>query len=166
MRKRSSSLSGFRGGAVLTALLAVACVSPMTVWAASSGQCASAEIEAEILLPDGSVHPPGRLTLCDSRVYSPVSHLHETFIDGMPMGMWISRKKNSEGSGDSVPEVMFLRDEHGRLQLFGYALPTGGRKVTFVLANRTSRIRTDGRARAKLPPEVAGSLVLVAARSH
>jgi hypothetical protein len=135
--------------------------------AASSGRCASVDVEAEIQLPDGSVYPPGKLTLCDSRAYSPVSSLHRTFVDGMPVGMLMSRRKTSEGDGDSVPEVMFLRDAHGRLQLFGYALPTGGGKVTFLLAGNTGARRPEGGAVAgKLPPEVSGSLVLVAARTH
>jgi hypothetical protein len=117
-----------------------------------------------MLLPDGNVYPPGTLTLCDTRAFSPVSNFHETFVDGFPVGILISRRRVSEGVGDSPAEVMFHRDSEGRLRLFGYVLPTGGKRITFLLAEPTRASRSRGRSVASdLPRQVREPLVLVAA---
>lgn len=166
MPRISKMFEGRHGGVVFGALLAVALLSSGVAHSASSGKCASADVGEVMILPDGSVHQPGRLTLCDSLAYSPVSTLHKTFIDGMPVGMHISHRQKSEGDGDSDPEMMFLRDTDGRLHLLGYALPSGVEKITFLLA-QPSRTRRPGRQDiADLPPQVPELLVLVAARTH
>ena len=45
-------------------------------WAGSSGTCISLAVDAPMLLPNGAVHPPGDLTLCDTIAVTPVSRIH------------------------------------------------------------------------------------------
>lgn len=113
--------------------------------AGGRGECTSALVAEPFLAPDGSLHAAGRLTICETRRYSPVSHLHATYVDGLPLGMLLSRSGSSEGlSGDGKPFLMFLRDEGGLLHLSGYAIPAGDRMVTYRLdlarADRNRRV--------------------------
>ena len=103
------------------------------VWAGSRGSCMSAEVPEPLQLPDGSIHPAGTLTLCASRHSSPVSRLHRTFMDGMPVGLFPSRLGANEESGEGEPFMMFYRDTQSRLHLYGYAARAGGRLVSHVI---------------------------------
>ena len=99
--------------------------------AGDRGKCTSALVTEQLQLPDGSLHPPGTLTLCDSRSYSPVSTIHGTYMDGMPVGMMLSRRGTSEGGAERQPFVMLVRDGNGLLHLYGYAVPSGKHMVTY-----------------------------------
>ena len=99
--------------------------------AGDRGKCTSAVVEEQVQLPDGSLHPPGTLTLCDSRSYSPVSSIHKTYRNGMPVGMMLSRRGPSEGGAERQPFVMLVRDGNGLLHLYGYAVPSGRHMVTY-----------------------------------
>lgn len=103
----------------------------VTTLAGDRGQCTSAVVEEQVQLPDGSLQPPGRLTLCDSRSFSPVSTIHATYMNGMPVGMLLSRRGTSEGGAERQPFVMLYRDGSGLLHLYGYAVPSGKRMVTY-----------------------------------
>jgi hypothetical protein len=133
--------------------------------AGDRGTCTSALVTEQVLLPDGSLHPPGRLTLCDSRSYSPVSTIHATYMDGMPVGMMLSRRGTSEGSAERHPFVMLIRDGSGLLHLYGYAVPSGEHMVTYRMqqprspgAAQIARDRTTPKANSAAP----ASLVLAA----
>jgi len=110
----------------------------LTCWGLIAGNatagCISAAIAEPILLPGGSEHPSGTLTLCVSHTLSPVASLHETFVDGMPVGLLASRRGLSEGSGDGRPFMMFNRDAEGRLRLYGFATPAGDRMLTYQIS--------------------------------
>ena len=104
-----------------------------TGWASPSGSCVTVEVAGPIELPDGSVHSASSLTLCMTRVFSPIATLHRVSLDGLPVGLVISRMGMSEGPGSREPMVMFRREATGPLRLVGYAWPRGNRSQTFLL---------------------------------
>lgn len=142
-----------------------------TAAAGTTGRCHSVRVDVEMMLPDGSVHPPGTLTLCDSKAYSPVSTLHETFVNGYPVGMLMSARRSGEDETTDGPVVMFHRDDEGRFHLFGYAVPANGETVTYVLSQSNRKRKTsqapreDALARA-VRPGARDTLVLAAAKTH
>jgi hypothetical protein len=115
------------------------------VGAGSRGECITLEVEAPILLPDGAVHPPGALKLCHSKAVSPVSSLHNTYVNGHPVAMLASHKTSSEGGERIVPHALFSRTPEGRLELIGYVLPGTGRSVTYHLNQGKKPIRRKSR---------------------
>jgi len=116
--------------AALSVLLIAGLLNP------ASAVCARATLAEPLVLPDGSSHPGGELTLCVHRDYSPVASLHETYVDGHPIGLLISRRGVSEGNSRDRPFMMFHRDRRGRLHLYGYATPVGQRWVTYLLGQQ------------------------------
>lgn len=134
--------------------------------AGSRGECTSAVVDEPFLAPDGSLQEPGRLTICASRRYSPVSHLHATYVNGFPIGMLISRSGSSEGlEAGGRPFVMFHRDASGLLHLSGYASPAGDRMVTYRLD--LARVEASQRMAARegpAGPAASPSSLILAAR--
>jgi hypothetical protein len=115
---------------------------------AAETPCIRAEIEAPIILPDGTEHAGGTLTMCLERDFSPVVALHEVSIDRVSVGLMRSWRGESEGPAEDAPYLMFVRREDGRLELYGFALPGTGAMQTFLmrpLANaRADLLRVDG----------------------
>ena len=147
-----------------------AVVLPAMVGNAQAGgrsDCTSAHVGEEIQLPDGSVHPPGRFTLCVERKYSPVSSLHTIHVDGMPVAMLASRRGRGEGGTVEAPFIMLIRDGRGRLHLAGYATPSRDHMVTYELVD-LRRERRAARMLAGLAPGEEGgtgfSSLMLAAR--
>jgi hypothetical protein len=106
-------------------------VLPGSAAAGQRGVCTSADVAETFLLPDGTMHEAGRITLCTEREYSPVRWLHAAYVDRMPVAMLISRSGSSEGRGtDLRPFFVFDRDAQGLLHLAGYAVPTGRGALT------------------------------------
>ena len=134
--------------------------------AARHGICASADVAEPVHLPDGSLQPAGRFTLCEMRDYSPVASLHSFRVDGRPVALLVSRRGTGEGSAQQSPFLMLVRDGRGNLILAGYATPAGDRMVTYELFDLRPgrRVRTI----AGLPPGEDGgagvSTLLLAAR--
>jgi len=151
MVKQSNGLTGRRAlllfamaGGVLMLLASG------TGQAAAGGGCVSVEVDTPIRLPDGTLHPPGKLTLCDSMQLSPVSSLHKTYVNGQPVGMLIGRKRTSEGGKRMSPVVFFNVDDQGTLELFGYVLPAGGGSVTYMIGGaRISRRNFESASQAR-----------------
>lgn len=131
MRERSAK----RGWRVATgvALGITAALLAGPVQAGASGGCVTAEVASPLVLPDGRTFPAGKLTLCDSIGFNPVTTLHETFVDGMPVGLLKSERRASETAVDAEPVIVFQRADSGALHLVGYVLPGGQRSTTFVL---------------------------------
>src|SRR5687767_8530061 len=102
----------------LIALAVAALAIPLPAMAVSTDGCVSAKITAPFWLPDGVLHAPGTLTLCNVREFSPISDLHRLAVDGQTVGVFLSRKRVAEGDpvGKS-PEVVFERDKAGNLKL-------------------------------------------------
>jgi hypothetical protein len=100
-----------------------------------AGDCYSVEVGNAVRMPDGSVYDARVITLCDTRSLTPVSHLHTTYVDGEPVGMLMSVRRNTEGAGVNGPRMVFLRNIDGALDLVGYAVPgSGGRDISFTLS--------------------------------
>jgi hypothetical protein len=88
--------------------------------AAARGTCVSATIDEPFVLPDGVEYAAGRLSLCAQGTHSPVATLHELRVDGIPVGLQISRSGRSEAPSDE-PCMVFTRGLDGRLLLDGYS---------------------------------------------
>ena len=99
--------------------------------ATPTGACVSAKIDAPFRLPDGSLHPAATLTMCEARAFSPVATIHSTYVDGRPVGMFVSRIRHGERAGSAAPSVVLQRDDEGRLDLLGYVIPAQGRDVAY-----------------------------------
>lgn len=112
-------------------------------WAGAASGCARFVVDDPILLPDGTLHPAGTITLCDSLVLTPVTTLHKTYVNGQPVGLLASRRRSSELPGDRAPFLVFQRDPQGRLELLGYVMPASGRSVTYELARKSPSSRFD-----------------------
>jgi hypothetical protein len=164
-----SARQSFKAAIAWTILVAIGVFAPQVVTlAADRGKCTSAHLAEQVLLPDGSLHPSGTLTLCDTRSYSPVSTIHATYMDGMPVGMMLSRRGTSEGSAERQPFFMLVRDESGLLHLYGYAVPSGKHMVTYRMqqprspgAAQIARDRTTPKANSAAP-----AMLMLAARMN
>jgi len=124
---------------ILLVLLSAASVDAL---AGGVGGCTSADVKEPMVLPDGSLHPPGRLTICVTQDYSPVASLHAIRIDGASVALFASRRGVGEGGSVEPPFFMLLRDGRGRLHLAGYATPSRDRMLTYELVDLRSPRRT------------------------
>ncbi len=129
---QTSRKSLLRAG-VWTVLVVAALVAGQGEALAARDICVSAEVPEPILLPDGSWHPAGVLKLCLRGDYSPVAAFHETYVNHMPIGLFLSHQCVSEGTAEAEPFMMFYREPNGGLRLYGYALPSGDHMATYFL---------------------------------
>ena len=100
-------------------------VAPTIPWAQSVEECLDAHIPAPVLLPDGSTHPAGLLTICRSRNFSPVTAIHRIYMDGRRIGNLLSRAGVSEAPTIAQPFILFYRMSSGSMRLVGYVWPDG-----------------------------------------
>lgn len=131
----------------------------------AGGRCISVEVSSPIVLPDKSVHEEGSLRLCLARAISPVSSIHETYVNGMPISMLLSRDGKSEGPGEPQPYVLFRKVSGERLELIGYAWPAGERMKTFVLSQSARDVASLNTAIAS-ENAAREEIVLLAARAE
>lgn len=117
-------------------LVTVGAIVSAPIAAAAETPCVTAAVDASIVLPDGSVHPGGALTVCEIRAISPVANFHRISIDGRAVGMFVSRKVASEVEEDAAPTILFQDGGSGELALVGYVVPSR-RSAAFRLADRT-----------------------------
>jgi hypothetical protein len=120
--------------------------------ATPSGACVTALIETPFRLPDGSLHDAGTLTLCDAKRFSPIATLHRTYVNGRPVGMFVSRHRFGESAAAGAPGIVFHHDGAGRLDLFGYVLPSAGRNIAYQMGQRRPTLAAPV-LRAVAPPE-------------
>lgn len=106
--------------------------------AVASGRCMTVQVPTPFVMPDGQVHAPGTLKLCDSMALSPVSTLHKVYVAGHPVGLLESRVGRSEGPAEPGPYVLFRRNAQAQLVLVGHAWPDGRNMKTYAL------VRSDG----------------------
>jgi len=134
--------------------------------AGDRGRCFSVEIEEPFQTPDGASHEAGTLTVCKGMTHSPISSLHHTYKDGLPVAMLFSRHGSSEGlSADGRAFFMLNRDGKGMLHLDGYAVPDGKRMKTFRLdLARVKQEKLMARSRESGAPAAASPSVILAAR--
>jgi len=131
-------------------------------WAAS-GRCTTAVVAEPFLLPDGSEHPAGALTLCVRQAYSPVASLHETYVDGMPIGMLTSRHSIARGSDVQGSFLVFDRLADGRLSLLGYTSACRDGIEVYALRYPKSRAAENLERIARAADKPAEDMLVVAA---
>ncbi len=151
-------------GRALVMASALALAASGNTGASTGARCVIAWVPSSVVLPDGSVHPPGLLRLCAMRVLSPASSLHEMAMDGAPVGLLAGRAYRTEGGPLERPVIFFRRERTGDLRLVGYVVPTGKGSVGFDLSGVFAR-----RAVARPPvgatmTAFAGAAVSAAAR--
>lgn len=158
MNTRSRCL--FRSGMIL----ALAGLCAVTSAGAASECCIRADVEATIVLPDGSSHEPGPIRICLADRLSPVAGLHQTFVDSQPVGIFVSRVAYAEDPPQlRDPIIRFRQTARGHWVLEAYGVPDGSRMAVYWLEPQPS-----ARAFRSVPPPVASdrSVVLIAARSE
>jgi hypothetical protein len=106
--------------------------------AAANGSCATAEVTERFVLPDGSEHGPGKITLCPDQ-NSPVQAMHVGYVDRSQIGLFLSYRGRSEAPVETRPYMMFARDERGRLHLYGFATPVADGMETYLFDEFPSR---------------------------
>ena len=113
--------------------------------ASAVGNCTTATIEEPFRLPNGLLHAGGKLTLCHERNYSPVAAMHEVRVNGIGVGLFMSRCSTSEAliDGDTRPYMIFHRVGGGELFLVGVATPLRDRMQLHFLEDGTRRTRED-----------------------
>ena len=106
--------------------------------AASGGSCATAVVSERFVLPDGSEHAPGKITLCPNQA-TPSQAMHVGYVDRAPIGLFFSHRGRSEAPVETQPYMMFARDRRGWLHLYGLATPVAGGMETFLFDQFPSR---------------------------
>ena len=125
------------GGLLLTASIwtVIAVFAVLVVPGAAMAEarvCATATLDEPFVMPGGSEHAPGKLTLCRSANYTPSRAIHVGYVDHRPINMLFSFRGLSEAPTTTEPYMMFSRDESGRLQLYGFAVPCRDGMETFL----------------------------------
>jgi hypothetical protein len=121
---------------------------PQIARAERLGGCIRAEVPAPIVLPDGRVEQAGELKICLTRLYSPVSGLHKTSVNGHGVGIFISNRESVRSTDkDQRPYFVFIRNGGAEYELVAYALRDGDRLVTYTVGG--SRVRSYWTARRK-----------------
>ena len=109
--------------------VAVALISVSALLAAPPGGCISAEVPASVVLPDGSVHPPGTMVLCFEGQLNPVTRMEAITIGGRAQGMYPGRTRPSE-MRTAIPYVVFQRNDNDEWILIGLVRPPRARNET------------------------------------
>jgi hypothetical protein len=130
-------------------------------WAGDQGVCVTAHVPEAFTLPDGGMHPAGRLTLCMDRLLNPVVGLHRLSADGDGTALVMSRRSAAGEYTDSRPVLVFRRAPGTALDLVGYVVPFDHKSWKYTLKNRDGIGRFQATAHAAAPSD--GELVMVIA---
>ncbi len=134
---------------------------------AFAGTCTSAVLEEAFVLPDGTERPAGTLTLCVERTFSPVQSLHRISVDGMPIGMALSRHSTTELPDARTPAMVFERAADDRLYLLGYVSPGRDQLKVFAMRPKVTldpeRIAEAISGNSTTPTASASTAVVIAA---
>ena len=96
--------------------------------------CVTARVPEAYVLPDGSEHEAGKLSLCLSETLSPVTGLHRMSVEGHTLGLARSRRSLAESRDVTDPLVLFRR-RGGRLELVGYVVRIDRKTWSYALAD-------------------------------
>ena len=105
---------------------------------AYDGDCATSTLEERFVLPDGSQHAAGKITLCRSQS-TPSVAMYVGYVDRAPIGLFYSHRGRAEAPTQTEPYMMFARDQQGLLHLYGLALPISSGMETFLFAEFPGR---------------------------
>lgn len=133
---------------------------------AAQGGCTTALIAEPFLLPDGSEHAAGELTLCIHQRHSPVSFLHETRVDGRPVGLLTSRHTTTYGGDLANSFVVFDRLSNGKLTLLGYASARRDRVEIYALSQPRVRASRSLESLARALDTPGEGTILIAAHNR
>jgi len=128
--------------------------------------CTTALIAEPFLLPDGSEHAAGELTICIHQRYSPVAFLHETHVDGKPVGLLSSRHTTTYGGDLASSFVVFDRLSDGRLNLLGYASARNDRVEIYAMSHPRVRASHSLEKLAHALDAPVDGTILIAAHSR
>lgn len=103
------------------AVLLVTILAALNVAGAASSGCSKAVVAEPFVLPDGSEHAGGTLTLCD-RPYTPAHSFLATYVNGVATGLFVTDLRHTEAGG-TTDHVIFRRQADGRLRLVAFATP-------------------------------------------
>jgi hypothetical protein len=159
-----------KGGWLLFGLAGLALVLiPQMAQAERLGGCIRADVPAPIVLPDGRVEQAGELKICLTQLYSPVSGLHKTSINGRAVGIFVSSRETERKAGrqDTGPYFVFRKNGGEEYELLAYAWRDGNRVVTYTVGGgRVRSYWTAKRNRRLSEPSINNdddSLILLAA---
>jgi hypothetical protein len=155
---------------ILTLGAAVAVAFAGASRAEAGRDCVSGYVPVPFVLPDGSTHPAGDLSLCADRRLSPVQSLHRLALSGNTVGLFAAQELVAEA--DAVrPFLTFHRAPNGEWILVGVTLPPQGAHEHSVTARfagprRLAELVTERSFPTATPLEasVAGSRVLLTAQ--
>lgn len=132
-----------------TLLLAATLMLAATVTAAEGRGCYTAEVPGTMVLPDGSEHASGALRICTDRAISPASNLHRTFVDGRPVGMFLSAPRAIEESIEAgTARFIFERGVGDELNLVGYVVTARGGTTIYEMMRTEAAPKIENIARA------------------
>jgi hypothetical protein len=144
------------------ALMLLVCGTATLAPAMAASPCTTASIDEPFVLPDGKMREPGQLKICLEEEYSPVASLHETRVEGMPIGMYITRHQEIESGDLEHRFLVFARNQRGQLCLLGYARPVGDHVRFFAFDHPSVEVEI-GEFRLAVHP--GWPLILVPARA-
>ncbi len=153
-----SHLTRTKTSILITAML-------LTATAAQAGdRCFNAEITQAMVLPDGSMYPPGTLRICLEQTISPASTLHRGDVEGRPVGMFLGAPRSVElAVEEGQARFVFKKTFDDKLALIGYAVTDGTDTTFFDLGRFVTK-----RAASRYPiPDRSGddvAVVLIAGR--
>ena len=136
--------------------------------AGPNSHCYTGDVPSDIVLPDGSQHAAGKLKICLSRSYSPVTSLLETYVGGMPVGLYPGTVETARATeAFEAPFFLFYRNADGALELQGYAIPDGDSVHTYNMSpdgNEWNKFEVESRWElASLADGEGGATILIAA---
>ncbi len=157
---------------ILTLGAAIAVAFAGTSRANAGRDCVSGYVPVPFVLPDGSTHPAGELSLCSDRRLSPVQSLHRLAFAGSTVGLFAAQEVEAES--DAVrPYLTFHRAPNGDWILIGITLPAaraGSHSVTarFATPTRVAELVMERAVSASTPLEaaVAEDRVLLLAKTR
>ena len=122
---------------VFAGLAAAILLVPVTS-AHADGSCVAARVEDQVVLPDGSVHEPGIVTICPETKLSPAVRLCSIAVNGRTVGVWMNRVSEGGRFVTDDGRVTMRRLANGHLALAYYYWPgADGRPVTAAAARAT-----------------------------
>lgn len=116
---------------IRVALVSILACLPASALAEGYGGCFRLDLAAPFVLPDGSRHEPGTLTICTDRPLNPAAGTHRMTVSGASIGRLVSRRVRAEYASLDAPQAVFARASDGTLRLVGYVEPAAGRVRAF-----------------------------------
>jgi len=94
--------------------------------------CTTTTLDEPFVMPGGTEHTPGKITLCHGLDYNPTLAMYVGYVDGEPIRMLFGYRGVSEAPTETEPYMTFARDQAGRLHLYGLAIPSRDGMQTFL----------------------------------